>query len=318
MIQADALRKVYDTSVAVDHVSLTVPRGRIYGFLGPNGAGKTTTLMMMLGVIPPTSGVVRLFGQEIGPGRMDLRRRIGVVPERHPRGTWGSITVCEYLDFFAALFGVRRPRDRIAALLERVGLAEARQRAVRELSLGMVQKLSLARALVHEPDLLFLDEPINGLDPLGIRQVRDLILSENRDGRTILISSHLLSEIERTCSHVGIMFRGRLIADGTMADLLARVSADREIEVELQESPREIVSRITRDLPFVLGCAWEAPTLRIRLSREGDRRRELSAYLYRNGCVPVRFQERARSLEEAFVTITGENVELLARTGGPG
>jgi ABC-type multidrug transport system ATPase subunit len=313
VIQTADLCKVYDSVVAVDNVNLTVPQGQIYGFLGPNGAGKTTTLMMMLGVIRPTSGVVRLFGQEIGEGRMDIRQRIGVVPERHPRGTWGSTTVTEYLAFFASLFGVRRAGDRIRQLLERVGLAEARQRAVRELSLGMVQKLSMVRALVHQPDLLFLDEPINGLDPLGVRQVRDLILSENRDGRTIIISSHLLSEIERTCGHVGIMFRGRLIAEGMMTDLLARVSADREIEVELQEVPAGLTHAIARDLPFVLGCGWEPPTLWIRVSREADHRRELSEYLYRRGCIPLRFQEKVMSLEEAFVTITGENVELLAR-----
>jgi len=316
MIETIDLRKTYDSCIAVDGVSLRVLEGQVYGFLGPNGAGKTTTLMMLLGIVRPTSGTVKLFGQPAGPERLDLRRRIGVVPEKHPRGTWGSTTVSEYLALFASLFGAPRGRTRVAALLERVGLAEVRKRPVRELSQGMLQKLSIVRSLVHDPDILFLDEPINGLDPMGVRQVRDLIISENRGGRTILISSHLLSEIEKICRHVGIIFRGRLVAEGTMASLLERIATDREIQVELQGIPAELPSLIQSDLPFVLGCRREGQTLFITVSKKGDHRRELSEYLYRGGFIPLRFQEKPFSLEDAFVTITRDNIKLFAQERG--
>lgn len=311
MVRTRGLVKRYGRLVAVDGIDLDVRAGEIYGFLGPNGAGKTSTLMMLLGIARPTAGEILLFGERYTPERLQLRRRIGVVPEKHPRGVWPWMTAREYLELFADLFAIDGAHRRIETLLERVALAEFRDKRIREYSRGMLQKLSFVRALLPDPDLLLLDEPISGLDPLGIKQVRDLIQAERREGRAILISSHQLSEMERLCDRVGIIAHGRLLAEDAMATLLARLSPEREIRVELESIPEGLAQGLRR-LPFVSGTEEMGTTLVVRVSREGDFRREVAQHLIGVGLVPLAISERAPSLEEAFVTITGDTAERLA------
>ena len=275
MISTKGLVKRYGTFTAVDGLDLNIGRGEVYGFLGPNGAGKTTTIMMLLGITRPTAGEIRLFGELAGPRRLDLRRRIGVVPEKHPRGVWQWMTAEEYLRFFADLFEVPRSADRIEQLLDKVDLLRVRWKRIREFSRGMLQKLSIVRALLPDPDILLLDEPISGLDPLGIKQVRDLILTENREGRTIFISSHQLSEMEKICHRVAIMFRGRLMVEDQMRSLLSRITVEREIRVELEDPPADLADRV-RVLPFVSTAALQGRILVVKITREGDQRRALS------------------------------------------
>ncbi|HTZ51937.1 MAG TPA: ABC transporter ATP-binding protein [Spirochaetia bacterium] len=315
MIQARGLVKRFGAFTAVNGVDLNIDRGEVYGFLGPNGAGKTTTIMMLLGITRPTEGEVRLFGEPAGPRRTDLRRRVGVVPERHPRGVWPWMTAEEYLSLFADLFEVSRKEQRIAELLERVDLLRFRWKRIREFSRGMLQKLSIVRALLPDPDLLLLDEPISGLDPLGIKQVRDLVLAENRGGRSIFISSHQLSEMEKICHRVAIIFRGKLLVEDRMKSLLARLSPQREMHVELDRPDADLPARV-RTLPFVEEAAVRGNTLVVKMSRQGDHRRDLSQHLISLGLVPLSIEEKIPSLEEAFVTITQENVLALAQ-GGP-
>ena len=314
MIQTRKLVKSYGDFTAVREVDLNIGAGEIYGFLGPNGAGKTSTIMMLLGVTRPTSGEIFLFGERATPGRLDLRTRIGVVPEKHPRGVWPWMTAEDYLSFFAELFRIPAARERIRTLLEKVDLARVARKRVREFSRGMLQKLSITRALLPDPDLLLLDEPISGLDPIGIKQVRDLIVSENREGRTIFISSHQLSEMERLCHRVGIISHGRLVAEDPMPALLARITKDREIHVELESVPRGLAERLA-SLPFVHGCGVDGNTLAVKVPKEGDFRKAVSEFLIGQHLVPLRIQERTVSLEEAFLTITQENVERLAGEG---
>jgi ABC-type multidrug transport system ATPase subunit len=304
MIRTRGLVKRYGSFTAVDGVDLNVLPGQIHGFLGPNGAGKTTTMMMLLGITRPTDGEIWLFGERADPGRLDLRRRIGVVPEKHPRGVWSWMSALEYLELFADLFKVPRPRARIASLLAKVDLEAAAGRRLRELSHGMLQKLSFVRALLPDPDILLLDEPISGLDPIGIKQARDLIVSESREGRAILISSHQLSEMERICGRVAIMDHGRLVAEDSMEGLLARISADREIRVELERVPPGLVEAVGR-LPFVRGARADGATLVVRIAREGDQRKALAEALIRDGHVPLGMEESVPSLEEAFMAIAG-------------
>jgi len=314
MIQTKGLVKRYGAFMAVEGIDLNVPRGEIYGFLGPNGAGKTSTIMMLLGITQPTAGEIRLFGERYTPGRLDLRKRIGVVPERHPRGVWPWMSAREYLELFADLFDIPAPAERISLLLEKVDLARVANKRIREFSRGMLQKLSFIRALLHDPDIVFLDEPISGLDPLGIKQVRDLILSENREGRSILISSHQLSEMERICNRVGIIFKGRLIVEDTMQGLLSRITPEREIHVELDGIPSDLPERIA-SLPFVHSAAARGGTLIVKVTKKGDVRRQLSEFLIRQNLVPLGIGEKVPSLEQAFITITQENVGMLARGG---
>lgn len=315
MIQTTGLTKRYGRFTAVDGVSLNIPAGQIYGFLGPNGAGKTSTIMMLLGVLKPTSGSIRLFGEEYHPGRLDLRRRIGVVPEKQPLGMWSWMTAEEYLAMFAELFQVPDPGERIGALLEKVGLSDVRRKRMAEFSHGMMQKLSIIRALLPDPDILFLDEPISGLDPFGVKQTRDLILEENREGRTIFISSHILSEVEKICHRVAIIYQGRLLAEDQMGSLLASLTKDREIHVDLESLPEDLAAAV-RGLAFVREAAGAGNTLVVKVPKKGDYRRDLSAFLIGRGLVPLAIQEKSLSLEEAFVTITQENVRLFAGLGG--
>jgi ABC-type multidrug transport system ATPase subunit len=188
MIHTTGLTKRYGTFTAVNGITLHIPRGHVYGFLGPNGAGKTSTIMMLLGQSRPTAGTIRLFGEPFSPRCLDLRARIGVVAEKHPVGVWPWMTAREYLSLFADLFQVRGAHARIDALLKKVDLERFRSRRIREFSRGMMQKLSIIRALLHDPDLLLLDEPISGLDPVGIKQVRDLLsrVGESREIRVEL------------------------------------------------------------------------------------------------------------------------------------
>ena len=311
MIKTVALTKKYGPVSAVEELSLEVHTGEIYGFLGPNGSGKTTTMRMLLGGVKQTSGEIFLFGQRFDRNMLSVRARIGYVPERHPQGAWSWMTGLEYLLLFSDLFGVPEARRRAGDLMDRVGLSDAANRRVAGYSHGMLQRLNIARALLHDPPLLFLDEPTGGLDPIGIKQMRDLILEENRSGRTIFVSSHLLSEMERICHRIAIIYKGRLLAEDRTSALLSRFAPDREIQIELESIPAGLVAEV-ETLPFVLSASAVECSLRVRVDRSGDHRRDLSELVIRRGLVPLRIDERETTLEEAFITITKDNVEQLA------
>lgn len=204
---------------ALDRLSLEVARGEVFGFLGPNGAGKTTTLKLLMGLVFPTSGRAELLGRPAGDA--EARRRIGYLPE-HPY-FYDYLTAEELLGYFASLLGIRgaeRTR-RVASLLDEVGLDAERRLQLRKFSKGMLQRVGIAQALLNEPELVIFDEPMSGLDPLGRRDVRALILRLRDRGCTVFFSSHVLSDAEALCSRVAIMARGRLITAGTLSEMLA-------------------------------------------------------------------------------------------------
>jgi ABC-2 type transport system ATP-binding protein len=208
------------STVAVDGLDLTVQPGEIFGLLGPNGAGKTTTLKLMLGLLEPDSGEALLFGRP--PRDVAARARLGFLPE-NPY-FYDYLTPVEFLDLYARLHGVpaAERRDRIHAAIRRVGLAGREKTALRKFSKGMIQRLGLAQAIQHDPELVILDEPMSGLDPVGRREVRDLILGLRAAGRTVFFSSHILQDAEMVCDRVAIMFRGRLREIGRLDDLVSR------------------------------------------------------------------------------------------------
>jgi len=315
VIRTRGLVKKYGAFTAVDGIDLNIEPGEIYGFLGPNGAGKTTTILMMLGITRPTAGEIQLFGERFTPDRLDLRRRIGMVPEKHPRGSWQWMTAQEYLEMFAALFRVPRAAARIRFLLEKVELHAVRNRRIGTFSHGMLQKLSISRALLHDPDVLFLDEPISGLDPLGIKQTRDLLVSENRAGRAIFISSHQLSEMERLCHRVAIISRGKLLAEAAMSRLLSRMGSGREIHVELESVPADLPLALGA-LPAIQGVRVLANGIAVRVPADGDHRKTVSGFLVQRGLVPLRIEVVTPTLEDAFITITQESVAGLAAQAG--
>jgi len=218
--------------VALDGLSLTVGRGEIFGFLGPNGAGKTTTLKILMGLVRATSGTALLLGQPAGD--VATRRRIGFLPESPY--FYDYLTAEEFLGFYGRLAGLNRAdmTQRVTDLLELVGLAEARTRQLRKFSKGMLQRIGLAQALIHDPELIVLDEPMTGLDPVGRKQVRDLILSLRDCGKTVFFSTHILHDVEMICDRVGIVMKGRLVASGRV-DELVRQDHTQSVEVVCQQ-----------------------------------------------------------------------------------
>jgi ABC-2 type transport system ATP-binding protein len=202
---------------ALDSLSIDVAPGDVFGFLGPNGAGKTTTLKLLMQLVFPTSGEAEILGRPVGD--VAVRRRIGYLPE-NPY-FYDHLTAEELLDYYGQLFGMNgaERRQRIPATLDRVGIGAERRLALRKFSKGMLQRVGIAQALLNDPEVLFLDEPMSGLDPLGRRDVRALMLELRDQGRTIFFSSHILSDAEALCSRVAIVAKGRLAASGRLADL---------------------------------------------------------------------------------------------------
>jgi ABC-2 type transport system ATP-binding protein len=220
VIEVEGLSKRFGSRQAVDGLNLSARAGEIYGFLGPNGAGKTTTIRMLLGILAPDAGSIRICGRAVRRGDRAGRMLVGAVSEL--QYLYSDMTCEEYLAFFAGLHRVAGARKRVAEMLGDVGLADrARDRAV-DLSKGLQQKLGLARALLHDPPVIVLDEPVSGLDPHGIREVREIITRERGRGRLVFISSHVLSEIERTADRIGIIRQGRLVHEGPVGDVVAR------------------------------------------------------------------------------------------------
>jgi ABC-type multidrug transport system ATPase subunit len=219
IIRASQVSKSYRRVKVLDDVNLEIAKGDYFAFLGENGSGKSTLIGILLGLISPDQGAsVDVFGKPLLRHR-SLRQKIGVAGEAALLND--DRTVWTYLDFFARLYGIKNRGETIAAKLEDTGLFDARGKKIRTLSRGMKQRLSLARALLHDPELLILDEPVNALDPKGIHDIRELLEREHGREKTIFLSSHLLSEVERSCTRVGIIHKGRLMACGTMAEVAA-------------------------------------------------------------------------------------------------
>ena len=308
MIRTQNLIKKYNEFKAVDNLNLKVEEGEIYGFLGPNGAGKTTTILMLLGILKPTQGEVYLFGQNITKDFLSIKKKMGVVSEK--QYLYKGMTAGEYLNFFTDLYGVKNKKKKIDQLLEAVNLLEVRNRKLGAFSRGMQQKLGFARALLHDPQLLLLDEPVSGLDPTGIKQIRDLIEQENKKGRTIFISSHLLSEVERLCGKVGIINKGRLLAEDTMDNLRKRLTDVVELEIELTEAKKEIIDTLSA-FDFIKGLKREKNLLTIKVKTDKDYRAQISETISQQGGVVLGIKKKEMSLEEAFMTITEKNISLL-------
>jgi ABC-2 type transport system ATP-binding protein len=225
---------------ALDRLSVSIEPGEIFGFLGPNGAGKTTTLKLLMQLIFPTSGRAQILGQPVG--HVATRQRIGYLPE-NPY-FYDYLTAEELLEYFSRLFGygAAERKKRVAALLDRVGIGAERRMQLRKFSKGMVQRVGIAQALLNDPDVVFLDEPMSGLDPLGRRDVRALILDLRDRGRTVFFSSHILSDAEALCSRVAVVAGGRLAATGRVSDILA--FEVRGWEMVMSDVTPEVLARI--------------------------------------------------------------------------
>ena len=287
----DHLTKRFGPTTAVEDLSATVRPGRVTGFLGPNGAGKTTTLRMLLGLVRPTSGTATFDGRSYGELTEPVRE-VGTLLEAtgfHPGRRAGD-------DLAVLAVAARLPRDRPGQVLEQVGLADAAGRKVGEFSLGMRQRLGLAAALLGDPPVLVLDEPANGLDPQGIRWLRTFLRSLAAEGRTVLVSSHVLPEVEQTADDVLVLARGRLVKQGTLAELGAGVATG--TTVRSPEAPRLVELLTAAGLPG----SWSGPD-ELRVEAPPERVGELAA---EHGVVLHRLSATAGGLEDVFFSLTGE------------
>ena len=307
MIEVCNLSKRYGRHLAVRDITFSVARGEIVGFLGPNGAGKTTTLRMLTGYLPPSGGSARVADFDIFRQSIEARKRIGYMPENVP--LYDDMRVREYLSFRARIKGLSNgdARRRVSHVIDTCGLEGVRRKMIKTLSKGYRQRVGLADALVHQPDLLILDEPTNGLDPIQIRQIRELIkhLSLNH---TVLISTHILSEVEMIANRVIIIDGGKIKAADTPQNLISEMRAAGRVQVELQAAA-DVVLPILTDLPHVkkvtseeLAEGWIRCTL---WSDSGTDTRQAIAAIAAHNNWPLRslFRHEA-TLEDVFVELT--------------
>ncbi len=298
VLRTVGLTKRYGRLTALADLDLEVPRGQVYGFLGPNGAGKTTAISLILGLIAPSGGHAEMFGLDTRTHLSEALRRTGAIlegPSFYPH-----LSGRDNLRVWGALSGSIDGR-RLDEVLELVGLQGRGRDRVRTYSLGMKQRLGLAAALLHDPDLLVLDEPTNGLDPAGMREFRQLIKELGQLGKTVFVSSHLLNEVELMCNHVGIVKGGRLLTQGSVATLLGRGQA-----LEMQVTDPEKAVQVLESLDWVEGVKRQDD--RLVVDAPSERAAELSRALAEHQIYLSVLRPRDSSLEEFFLEVTGEEM----------
>jgi ABC-2 type transport system ATP-binding protein len=304
MIRVHGLQKRYGRTKALDGLSLNVPQGAIYGLIGQNGAGKTTTIRVLATLMAPDAGEAAIAGADVLRRPRDVRRLMGYMPDFF--GVYDDLRVGEYMEFHASLHGVRgtaaaQLRD---SLLDLVDLGPKREEYVEALSRGMQQRLCLARALIHDPQVLLLDEPASGLDPVARVEMRELLKELGRMGKTILISSHILSELADLCSHVGIMAAGLMVREGSIADLLWAERPAYVLRVLGQAAP---AAAILRALPGIGGLSVDGEECRFHSEDGAAGAAAALAAVVAAGVPVIRFSEVENSLEAAFVQIARQS-----------
>ncbi len=302
-IETRGLTRRFGRVTAVDALDLQVPTGALFGLIGPNGAGKTTTLRMLAGLLEPTAGEIVLNGHLANHDWRQLRRQIGYMPDFF--GVYEDMLVWEYLDFFARCYDLPASRRRQVTdeLLELVDLAEKRDAYVQTLSRGMRQRLCLAHALVHDPRVLLLDEPASGLDPRARVEMRELLRELGAMGKTIVVSSHILTELAELCDSVGIIEKGRLVASGSLDEISRQVRHGRTLRLKVL-SDREEAEAILRACPGV-GEVYEANGfLEIEFLGDDEATAALLATLVARNVSVISFSEVTRDLEEVFLRLT--------------
>lgn len=294
--------------LALDELNLTLNPGDVFGFIGPNGAGKSTTMKILCGLLKPTSGEAFVLGRDVVRNGEFVRRNVGYMPDFF--GVYEDLTVTEYLDFFASAYGIpfRQRRKVIADVLELTDLAYKRNANVDSLSRGMQQRLGLARVLVHDPPILLLDEPASGLDPRARIEIRELLRELQRLGKTILISSHILSELGEFCNKLGIIERGRLLVSGTIDDLMRRARAHPVIAIETVGDPTPAAEVLRRE-PGVEAVQQTDGQLLVTLRDPTAHHHALIASLTAAGVRLHAVAPQQLKLEDVFLRLTRGQVQ---------
>jgi ABC-2 type transport system ATP-binding protein len=305
-IKTENLVKRYGDLVAVNGLNLQVKSNSIHGFLGPNGAGKTTTIKMLVGLLRPNEGRIFLFGKELRWNDPSMRMRVGYMPElpHFPK----HLSAIELLEIYGRLFGMpsHEIKERSAKLLEMVGLKGRAKDKIGKYSKGMQQRLGIAQALINSPELVILDEPSLGLDPVGMVEVRNMIKEIASGGTTVFLSSHLLFELQQVCTHATIINKGMLLKSGSMEEIANSVTGPVQLEVEFQGDMEAVMQKIGI-LPFVSKVEKSDSKLLISLKTNDDVRAEISREITAAGGVVISINQKGKNLEQIFLELMKES-----------
>ncbi len=304
MLHINKLTKKYGSFTAVSHLSLHIPEGDLFGFVGPNGAGKTTTIRMVCGLLRATSGTVKIGNVKGAVGSREMKRMIGYVPDFF--GVYDNLKVREYMDMYGSMYGMyARDIARLTEdLLELVNLSDKKEVYVDTLSRGMKQRLCVARALLHNPKLLLLDEPSSGLDPRARVEMKELLKNLHSMGKTILISSHILSELSEMCTSIGIMNHGQLITSGRIEEIMAQLSGGNRIHIQIASGMETAVRILQEHAGVVLESVRENEVI-VTSSSTDEEISALIGALIQNEVILTGFYREEGNLESLFMQLTG-------------
>ncbi len=301
-IETAGLTKKYGSLTAVNKLNLKVERGSIHGFLGPNGAGKTTTIKILVGLLKPDEGTVKVLGQEVCGDQADCRLSIGYMPElpKFPKHLKGR----ELLDVYGRMYGMTKQQltEQIPKLIGLVGLKGRENDLIGKYSKGMQQRIGIAQALLNNPELVILDEPSLGLDPVGMVEVRELVKGIAKEGVTVFVSSHLLFEVEQICTNVTIINRGSMLVSDTLQNVAGMLTEPGLIRVEVAKMSKAVVQAV-KSLPFVLSVVQTGDSLSIQVSTREDVRAQLSQEITSAGGIILGMNVRASNLEDVFIQL---------------
>jgi ABC-2 type transport system ATP-binding protein len=303
MVDIQRLTVFYGKQLAVNDLSLTIPRGEVFGFIGPNGAGKTTTIKVLATLLKPSYGSVRVMGTDVTASPQSVRRNIGYVPDSF--GVYEDLSVVEYLHFFSAAYRIPREK-RAGTVMDVLALTDLSNKAgsqVDALSRGMKQRLGIARILLHDPQLLLLDEPASGLDPRARIELRELLKELQRMGKTILVSSHILHELSQLCTRIGIIEAGKLVAEGSLKEIYRKLDLKRTVHVQISNLTPPLVESI-RQVRGIVSVEELVDRVAIRVHEDELSMEDLLDALHRLGARIRMFQPEAMDMETAFMKLT--------------
>lgn len=312
MLRIENLTKKYGTFLALDHLNLHIEKGELFGFVGPNGAGKTTTMRIVCGLLKATSGEAYVDGVNAITNPEDIKRKVGYVPDFF--GVYDNLKVMEYMEFYGSMYGMDKESvDEISkGLLELVNLADKEDVFVDTLSRGMKQRLCVARALIHNPDLLVLDEPNSGLDPRARFEMKEVLKNLSSMGKTIIISSHILPELSEMCTSIGIMEHGRLIVSGRVEDVMQQSMGSRPIHIsayvenmENKEQAQEFIGTVLREQPLVSKVNFTEDEVLVNFKGDEKQVAQLLKFLISKNIMVNNFYREKEDLESLFLQITG-------------
>jgi ABC-2 type transport system ATP-binding protein len=303
-IQIENLTKSYGRLVAVNKLNLTVEAKQVHGFLGPNGAGKTTTIKMLVGLLRPDSGSLKILGEDAAGDKPGIRRRIGYMPElpKFPKHLTGN----ELLDIYGRMYGMSKEerRKRVPELLKTVGLEGRGNDKVGQYSKGMQQRIGIAQALLNDPELVILDEPSIGLDPVGMVEVRDMVKGIVKTGKTVFFSSHLLGEVQQICDHITVVHQGTVRFSGTLEEISTKTRPGRRIVIEVEKASDTILTGLNA---LVLGTVTvNGNVYTLSITTQDDVRARISKAISAAGGLILSSREEGGGLEDAFLTLVGK------------